>query len=201
MSGILYGANATVYLTGRSREKGSSAISDIKSTHPGAGGRLEYLHLDLTDLAAVKLSAETFMKKEKEIHVLFNNAGIMFPPKDSRTVQGHELQLGVNAIAPFLFTKLLTPMLAATAKKTMPGDVRVVWLSSSFAGYFAPSGGVDMGNLDYQHERHHWIKYATSKAANTLYSAEMARRFGKDGIISVVSDPSSFRRHGLIATR
>jgi retinol dehydrogenase-12 len=73
----------------------------------------------------------------------------MVPPQGSKTKQGYELQLGTNDVAPFLFTKLLTPTLVKTAKESSPGSVRVVWVSSSVAEGASPKGGLDLGNLDY----------------------------------------------------
>ncbi|RYP20780.1 hypothetical protein DL765_002613 [Monosporascus sp. GIB2] len=193
LSGILYGANAKVYMAARSREKATAAVSELKTAYPTSTGELIYLHLDLNDLSTIRRSAEEFIAKENKLHVLFNNAGVMHPPKGAKTAQGYELQLGVNAIAPFLFTKLLTPVLLSTAKNSAPGHVRVIWVSSCFAGYFSPKGGVDVNNLDYRVEKHPWVQYAISKAANTLYSAEFAQRYGRDGIISVSLDPGNLK--------
>jgi retinol dehydrogenase-12 len=93
------------------------------------------------------------LSKEKKLDVLWNNAGVMIPPQGSKTAQGYELQLGTNNIAPFLFTKLLTPILQSTAKTAPPRTVRVVWLSSSVAESASPTGGVDMGTWTTR-----WIK-------------------------------------------
>ena len=118
--------------------------------------------------------------------MLWNNAGVMVPPQGSKTKQGYELQLGTNNLAPFLFTKLLTPILASTAKMSPPGTVRVVWVSSSAAEVFSPPNGVDMDNLDYKKDKDIWFKYGVSKAGNVLHSKEYAKRHAGDGIISVV---------------
>ena len=158
----------------------------MKARHPESTGQLVYLHLDLDDLSGIRKSADEFLSKEQQLNVLWNNAGLMIPPKGSATKQGYELQLGTNALGPFLFTRLLTPLLVSTAKTAPAGSVRVVWLSSSVAEAFAPKGGVDLNNLDYKTEKGALHKYAVSKAANTLYSQEFARRYDKDGIISVV---------------
>ncbi len=177
-------------MTGRSEPRAQAALAELKDKNPGSTGRLAILPLDLSDLSTIKKSADEFLAKETRLHVLFNNAGIMFTPKGvPRTAQGHEIQLGTNAVGPFLFTKLLTPVLLSTARGpgSPPGEVRVVWLSSSFASYFAPSGGIEMDNLDYKTDRLDLVKYSASKAVNTLYSAEFARKYGKDGIVSVVS--------------
>ena len=63
---------------------------------------------------------------------------------------GVQLRLGTSDIAPFLFTKLLTPILVETAKTAPKGSARVVWVSSSAAEMIAPVGGVGVNNLDYK---------------------------------------------------
>ena len=111
----------------------------------------------------------------------------MIPPQGSKTKQGYELQLGTNCVAPFLFTKLLTPILLQTAKTAPKDSVRIVWVSSNGAEYFSPKNGVDMNNLDYKKDQAAWHKYGVSKAGNILHGQEFARRYGAEGIISVVS--------------
>lgn len=109
----------------------------------------------------------------------------MVPPQGSKTAQGYELQLGTNNLAPFLFTKLLTPIMVKTAQAAVTGTVRVVWVASS-AVSMSPEGGVDMTNLDYKVEKSAWQKYSISKAGNFLHARELARRHKDGGIISVV---------------
>jgi retinol dehydrogenase-12 len=183
---ILYSHNAKVYVAARSSEKAARSIESIKTSFPSSQGELVYLHLDLDDLTTIKSSAQEFLDKEQKLDVLWNNAGVMIPPQGSKTKQGYELQLGTNDLAPFLFTKLLTPILLKTAKESAPGAVRVVWVSSSVAEGASPKGGVDLSNLDYKKDQGAWHKYAVSKAGNILHSKEFAKRYGSEGIISVV---------------
>ncbi|KAH8896367.1 NAD(P)-binding protein [Thozetella sp. PMI_491] len=197
--GILYGPNAEVYMADRSHEKATVVSSELRANHPESKGQLVYLHLDLNDLSSVKKSAEEFLAKEEKLHMLFNNTGIMAPPEGIKTTQGYELQLGINAIAPFPFTKPLMLTRLSTAKSSAVGDVRVVWASSSFAGYCAPDGGVDIQNLDYRVKRHDWVKYGIREAACILYSVESARRYGQDGI-SVSLDPGVLKTKLLTNT-
>jgi len=161
-------------------------MEEIRANFPASKGELVYLHLDLEDLSTIKASAEEFLGKEDRLDVLWNNAGVMNTPAGSKTKQGYELQLGTNNIAPFLFTKLLTPVLVETAKTAPKGSVRVVWVSSSAAEMIAPVGGVDMSNLDYKKDLPRWMKYGVSKGGNILHSNEFAKRHAEDGIISVV---------------
>lgn len=153
-----------------------------------------FLKLDLDDLTTIKASAEEFLRKEKRLDVLWNNAGVMVPPQGSKTKQGYELQLGTNNVAPFLFTKLLIPVLSKTAKDAPAGSVRVVWVSSSAAGNTSPKGGVDMSNLDYKKDQGVWYKYGMSKAGNILQATEFAKRYRNDGINSTVSLRHDFNR-------
>lgn len=188
---ILYSHNAKVYAAARSPEKVEKAISSIKSAFPTSKGELVFLKLDLDDLTTIKASAEEFLAKEDTLDVLWNNAGVMIPPQGSKTKQGYELQLGTNCVAPFLFTKFLTPTLIKTAKLKPPGTVRVVWVSSSVAETLSPKGGIDMANLDYKKNQLAWRKYAVSKAGNLYHAKEFARRFGGEGVISTAVNPGN----------
>ncbi|KAI8938595.1 hypothetical protein NX059_004469 [Plenodomus lindquistii] len=196
---LLYSLNGTVYVAARSAEKAQSAIQWIKEQQPNAQGALHHLHLDLGDLQGIKASAEEFLAKEKRLDVLFNNAGVMMPPPGTTTTQGYELQLGTNCIAPFLFTKLLTPIMIETAKKEVTGSVRVIWVSSSAAHLFSPTGGVEMQNLDYKNDKGKEFKYAVSKGGNVLHALEFQRRYKDQGLVSVSLNPgnlsSDLQRH------
>lgn len=190
---VLYAKNGTVWIGARSQEKAEAAMAEIRRACPDSPttttGRLEFLRLDLGDLEAVRRAADDFRARNdgRKLHVLFNNAGVMFPPKGSKTAQGYELQLGTNCLGPFLLTKLLTPMLAETAKTAPKDQVRVVWLSSSAAEHAIPRGGIDLDNLDYHKDVLYILKYGASKAGNYYYATEYARRHREDGIVSVVS--------------
>lgn len=189
---ILYSKNATVYCAARSDEKTLKAISAIQAAIPDSRGALIFLSLDLADLSTIKASANEFLSKEKKLHVLFNNAGVMNPPQGSKTAQGHDLQMGVNNLGHFLFTKLLTPTLLRTAQNEDPATVRVVWVASSAAeSPMVPVGGVDLSNLDYHIEQNPFTKYAISKAGNYLQGVEFARRHKSDGVVGVPLNPGN----------
>jgi retinol dehydrogenase 12 len=183
---ILYSHNANVYIGARSKDKALEVIRHIKSQFPDSAGDLVFLHLDLEDLTTIEKSVEEFLTKEDRLDVLWNNAGVMGPVPGLKTKQGYELQLGTNTVAPFLFTKLLTPMLVRTAKKSPAGSVRVIWVSSSAAELLAPPGGLDVDNLDYKIEKPFPHIYGVSKAGNVLHSKEFAKLYKADGIVSLV---------------
>ena len=189
---ILYSHHAKVYVTARSIEKADKAVADIKAACPKSNGQLIFLYLDLDDLTTVKKSAEGFLSKETRLDVLWNNAGVMIPPQGSKTKQGYEQQLGTNCVAPFLFTKLLTPLLVSTAKSAAPGSVRVVWVSSSAISR-SPPGGVILNNMDYKKDTGAWAKYGISKAGNYYYGTQFAKLHKGDGIISVSLNPGNLK--------
>lgn len=197
---MLYGRNAKVYIAARSKEKADRAIQAIERAAPTSTGALAFLHLDLSDLDKVKTSAQSFLAKEQKLHVLFNNAGVMVSPTEPplRTVQNYELALGVNCIGTFLFTKLLTPALVATAKSESESElsntVRVVWLSSFGLELFAHEGvGVALDNLDYHIKTTATNRYGISKCGAWALGVEFARRYKADGIVSVPINPGNLR--------
>ncbi|OMP87353.1 putative oxidoreductase, partial [Diplodia seriata] len=180
---ILYAKNATVYVAGRSADKASAAIATVKEA--GGGGRVEFLQLDLAQLASIKKSADEFLAKEQRLDVLTNNAGVMFPPKGSKTEEGHDLQLGTNCLGPYLFTQLLLPLLRQTASTSPPGSVRVTWAASIAIDLLAPLHGVD---LDEQTGAPKVLgtpqqNYGQSKTGNVFLGTEFARRYKQRGML------------------
>ena len=194
LSKILYGKNGTVYVAGRSKDKADKAISEIKTAHPSSDGRLEFLKLDLADLATIKASADEFLKKEQRLDVLTNNAGVMTPPVGSKTEQGYELQMGTNCLGPWLFTHFLTPILQKTAASSPPGSVRVTW-AASLATMGSPKGGVAWDEKTSAPKVHgvRGSDYAQSKGTNVLLANEYQDKYGKDGIISNSWNPGNLK--------
>lgn len=219
---ILYGAGARVYLAGRSRERCEAAIADIiasctpppdapaaPAAQPGDGaagegeatggpGQLHFLPLDLADLRTVPAAVSAFAKKETRLDALFNNAGVSLHPPGSATAQGHELLLGTNCLGPFLLTRLLSPLLAATAAASPQGGVRVVWTSSQTVDLSAPPGGFEMAELGRPPAGSisgRVAHYLTSKVGNWFLCGEFARRCGGrgEGVVHVVQNPGNLR--------
>ena len=190
---MLYSKNAKVYLAARSEERANQAIEEITRALPNSAGSILFLKLDLNDLSTIKASAQSFLAKETKLNVLFNNAGLMgVTPGPLRTAQGYEVNLGTNVIAPFLFTKLLTPILVSTAKTEAPGAVRVVWTSSLGTETTGEKSiGVSVDDIEALEKRPGMERYALSKAGDWLLGVEYARRFSKDGVISVPLNPGN----------
>ncbi|KAI8231316.1 Riboflavin kinase [Colletotrichum sp. SAR 10_86] len=188
---ILYSKNAKIWLAARSYSKTQAVINEIKVAHPTSIGEMVFLKLQLHDLSTIKESAQQFLSRESRLDVLWNNAGVMVPPQGSTTVQGHELQLGINNLGHQLFTQLLTPLLERTSQIAPHDSVRVIWVSSSAADG-APRPAIDFSNMDYHKEEGIWSKYSRSKAGNVIQAAEYARRMKGSGVLSLSLNPGNF---------
>ncbi|APA07496.1 hypothetical protein SS1G_01019 [Sclerotinia sclerotiorum 1980 UF-70] len=190
---ILFRAGGKVYIAARSEVNAKKAIDDIKSSSSSSNvGELAFLHLELDDLSIIKTSAETFMKKESKLDVLWNNAGVSLPPLGSVSRQGYELMMATNCLGPLLFTQLLLPCLKNAAEASSPGSVRVVWTSSQYVDLKSPEGGLIMSEVETA-TKDKAKNYGTSKIGNWLLGSEMARQVGQHGIISITQNPGNLK--------
>ncbi|KAF7550376.1 hypothetical protein G7046_g8034 [Stylonectria norvegica] len=188
---MLYSRNAKVYIAARSEERCIKAMEDIAVAAPNSKGSTEFLKLDLADLTTIKATVDEVLSKEKKLHVLFNNAGLM-SDNPGKTKQDYETHIGINCLGTFLFTKLLTPILAETAKTEPAGTVRVVWVSSSGTELAGEKHvGIHLNNLDYHDPKPPMYKYAISKTGNYLHGVEYAKRHRSAGIVSVPLNPGN----------
>ncbi|KAJ5505910.1 Glucose/ribitol dehydrogenase [Penicillium expansum] len=189
---ILYAGGATVYMASRSQTKAEAAIKTITevSKSQSTSGKLKFLHLDLNDLLVVKAAAESFAQQEDKLDVLWNNAGTGANAVTigQRTAQDFDPMIGMHCIATLLFTKLLLPQLRAAAASGESGKTRVVWTSSALAEAASPPNGINFDLLD-KGTKSLTENYGTSKAGTWILSREFARRYAKDGIVSVCLNP------------
>ncbi|OAL36367.1 hypothetical protein AYO20_04263 [Fonsecaea nubica] len=205
VASILYSHNAKVYIAARTESKALAAIDSIKQEHPKSQGKLEYLFLNLSDLSTIKASAEDFLSREDKLHWLDNNAGVMVPPVGSKGAQGMDLTYQTNILGPFLFTKLLLPILRRTAEDEPKGTVRVSWAGSLAVVLQSPTNGMlwkkganGEETLDDTHPN--MYTYGVSKAANYFFGTEFGKRYGaRDGVLHNSYNPgnlaSDLQRH------
>lgn len=107
---------ATVVLAVRDVEKGRQAAARMS-------GDVTVQQLDLTSLESIRTAAADLHGTHTGIDLLINNAGVMYPPKQT-TRDGFELQFGTNHLGHFAFTGLVLDLLLP-----VPGS-RVVTVSS-----------------------------------------------------------------------
>ncbi|KAK0433249.1 NAD(P)-binding protein [Armillaria borealis] len=182
--------NAKVYMAARTEMKARNAIRELlKDT----GKEAIFLKLDLASLESVREAAADFKSKETELHILFNNAGVMWPPLHQTSTNGYDLQFATNVMGHFLLTHLLLGNLKAGAKSLPEKKSRVINTSSG-ASYLTHR--IDWETLVDGPKRRAWLSstealYHQSKFANVVFSNELARRYGDEGIISISLNPGN----------
>jgi len=187
---VLLQRNAKVYMGARNKSKAEAAIADLKEQ---TGKEALFLELDLGSLASVRKAAEEFLSKENELHILFNNAGVMFCPVDMLTEDGYDLQFGTNVLGHFFFTELLMPALLA-GKETSPDKHARIITTSSSGALLATVNFDTLKDGPARRKRSTEQLYYQSKFCNAVVARQIARKYGDKGIISHSVDP------GLIQT-
>ncbi|MDR7234810.1 SDR family NAD(P)-dependent oxidoreductase [Agrococcus sp. BE272] len=170
----LHALGEQVVVVGRSPERTAAVAAELGAPHFVA---------DFAELAQVRRLADELLQRFPEIHVLANNAGGIMGER-ALTVDGYERTFQVNHLAPFLLTTLLLPALTA-------GRATVIQTASQAARVFARFDIDDLQNARrYRADR----AYGNGKLANILFTRELQRRYGDEGIAAVSFHP------GIVAT-
>ena len=172
-------AGAHVVLAARDQSKASAAEQRIRDRTPTAS--LEIVPLDLGSLASVAEAAATIDAAHPTIDILVNNAGLMAMP-ERRTVDGFEMQFGVDHLGHFALTAHLLPALLRV------DAARVVTVTSTarFIGRAMRAGNP---HLDGRYRP--WRSYAQAKTANYHFGLGLQQRFEKAGVTaqSLIAHP------------
>jgi dehydrogenase/reductase SDR family protein 13 len=171
--------SARVFLAGRSEPKTLAVIDEIVAQTGNSA--LEFLSLDLGDLASVRSCANEFLRTGEPLHALINNAGLA--GQRGMTESGFELAFGTNYVGPFLLTGLLLDRLRESA------PARIVNVSS-IGHYRAP--GIDYEAVRQPTKSFTGLpEYSVSKLGNVLHAQELARRSEGDGISTYSLHPGA----------
>lgn len=161
-----------VLLHGRNGEKLKKIITELSLM-----GQVDAYVADLSDLCAVRDFAKQVMAAHGEVDVLINNAGVL-QTAQATSQYGLDVRFVVNAIAPYLLTQLLLPVL---------GKGRVINVSS------AAQAPVDLNALAGQGGTLQAMDaYAQSKLALIMWSNDLAKTLGNNGPMMVAVNPGSF---------
>ena len=190
-------AARTIVITGASDGIGASAARTLSrqgervvvvGRSPGKTERIakeigaDFFIADFAELAQVRNLARQLKEKYPRIDVLANNAGGIMGPRQL-TVDGHEKTFQVNHLAPFLLTTELMGVLTAS-------NATIINTSSAANGF----GKLDLDDLDSARSYSTNRAYGTGKLANILFTSELNRRFGAEGITTAAFHP------GVVAT-
>jgi NAD(P)-dependent dehydrogenase (short-subunit alcohol dehydrogenase family) len=170
---------------GRSRERGASLVREIEA----AGGKATFLAADLAALAEVRRLADAVRATTDRLELLVNNAGIgSAGPTPGRQVSadGHELRFAVNYLAGFLLTRLLLPLVRASA------PARIVNVAS--AGQQAIDFDDVMLETGYSGTR----AYRQSKLAQILFTVDLAEELKGSGVIVNTLHPSTYMNTTMV---
>ena len=170
---VLSNAGATVVTGSRDPKKAEMAVAGMKNVEVG--------QLDLASPSSIDQFAGEFLRSNRPLDLLINNAGIMATPL-MRDERGYEMQFATNHLGHFQLTARLWKAL----KKS--GDARVVTLSSRGHSF----GEVDFNDPNFSNRPYDkWKAYGQSKSANSLFAVELDKRGRDHGIRAFAVHPGA----------
>jgi NAD(P)-dependent dehydrogenase (short-subunit alcohol dehydrogenase family) len=175
----LAGAGAHVVMAARDPSKTAAAEARIRERYPSAS--LEVVPLDLGELSVVSAAAQKILAGHERIDLLVNNAGVMAMPQRT-TVDGFEMQLGVDHLGHWAFTAHLLPaLLRAPAARvvTVTSTARLV------------GGPLKPADPHMRRKYRTWGAYARAKMANYHFGLGLQQEFAKAGVpaASLIAHP------------
>lgn len=180
---------------GRDPARCDAAESEIR-TAAAPGARVDFLRADFNAMADVARTAAAIAALTPRLDVLINNAGGV-RDRLITTEDGTEATFAANHLAPFLLTRDLLPLLRASAAALPAGSVRVIAVSSRA---HRRCEGMDWDDLQSFKADSAVLAYCRAKLANLLFTHELVRRAGPDGIVAQAMHPgvvdSNFASHG-----
>ncbi|GAA1686240.1 short-chain dehydrogenase [Mycolicibacterium murale] len=176
---VLAARGATVVIAVRNVEKGNAAAAQILGAVPRADITVQ--PLDLGSLQSVRTAAAELKESHPRIDLLINNAGVMYPPKQT-TKDGFELQFGTNHLGHFALTGLMLENLLP-----VPGS-RVVVVASIAHNIRA---AIHFDDLQWERGYNRVAAYGQAKLANLMFAYELQRRLATAGAetIAVAAHP------------
>ena len=187
---------ATVVIVGRHMTRGVHAVEAIQRASGNAS--VAFLPADLSSLADVRALAAQFLARHDRLDVLVNNAGALFAVR-RESIDGIEMTLALNHLAPFLLTQLLRDALrnaapsrivnvASGAHKDVPGfdfdDPQ-----AARGAYPRTELGSTFFSLVMPWAHPGYRQYARTKLANILFTAALARRLDGSGVCANALHP------------
>jgi NAD(P)-dependent dehydrogenase (short-subunit alcohol dehydrogenase family) len=179
---VLAQNGATVIVVGRSLEKSTATVNQIKEETGNA--EVEFMIADLSVQKDIRQLVQQFKSRHQRLDVLVNNAGAVFY-KRQETIDGIEMTFAVNYLGHFLLTNLLLDTLKASA------PARIINVSSGLH----ERAKIDFDDLQSKKSYSGTGAYGQAKLAVVLFTHELARRLeGTEVTVNAVNP-------GLVATK
>ena len=170
-------AGLTVGIVARDGRRGEEARGAVAAA--SGNDRVELSTGDLSDLSSIRRLAGTVAKAHAAIDILVHCAAV-YTPRRGVTADGLETMFATNVAAPFLLTNLLLDQLRA-------GSARILVLS-------APSTvRLDFDDLQAERRFRSLTAFGASKAADLLFTFELARRLEGSGVTANAIHPGLVR--------
>jgi NAD(P)-dependent dehydrogenase (short-subunit alcohol dehydrogenase family) len=182
-------SGATVLVHGRDPGRIADTIKEVTAAaaeagEPAASDRVRGYQADLSSIAGVRDLAEQVIAAEPRLDVLVNNAGIgaTVPGGGARqqSADGYELRFAVNYLATYALTKLLLPLLRASAPSRIVNVASIGQQAIDFSDVMLTS--------DYGGAR----AYRQSKLAQILFTFDLAAELEPDGVTVNSLHPATF---------
>lgn len=160
---------ADVVMLCRDQSRGEAALKEVKAQ--SGSQNVELMLCDLGSQKSIVDFCGIFRSKYQRLSILVNNAGVVLPGRHT-TLDGFELQFGVNHLGSFLLTNLLLDLLIKSAPS------RIVNVSSGAHKI----GHIYFDDVNLTNNYTVWRAYAQSKLANILFTYELADRLNGQGV-------------------
>ncbi len=173
---------ARVVILGRDQNRLNDVLEEIKSVTDNSD--IHAHKVDLSSFEDVRSLANTIQENYPCVDVLINNAGT-FHTDYTLSVDNIEMQFAVNHLSHFLLTNLLLEHI----KKSEQG--RIINVSSGF--HYV--GRIHFKDVNLSKRYNGLVAYAQSKAANVLFTNELARKLEGTGVTANSLHPGRIKTH------
>src|SRR5688500_1521412 len=167
---------AEVIIHGRNRERGEALVREIAKEGRGTA---RFYAADLASLAQVRRLASDVRRDYQRLDVLVNNAGVWVQGPRQVSADGHELHFAVNYLSGFLLTRMLLPLIEASAPS------RIVNVAS---GSQSP---IDFSDVMLTRPGRASQGYGQSKLAQVMFTFDLARELDGKGVTVVALHPAT----------
>jgi len=173
---------ASVLIHGRDRQRGESALEEIRAST--GNEKLQCLGADLSSLDETRALAGQVRERFDALHALVNNAGVgtTNAGKDGRvdSRDGYELRFAVNYLAGYVLTRELIGLLERSAPS------RIVNVSS------AGQAPIDFEDVMLEHSYSGVQAYCQSKLAQVCFTFDLAEELAESGVTANCLHPASY---------
>ena len=160
---------AVIFFTARDKEK--AVLTQAEIIKETGNRKVGFYFCDLSSFDSVKELTRNFLKDNRDLHVLINNAGT-WSLRKRLSKDGIETTFQVN----YLSQVLLTLLLLDTLKKSAPS--RIINVSSAMHR----SAKIDLDDLEMKNHFNGIQAYGKSKLELILFTKRLAKELGRTSV-------------------